>query len=240
VNTGIAEVPMGCSLRDLVYKVGGGLPKGMHFKAVQLGGPSGGCITAMHLDTPVTYEALTALGAIMGSGGAIVMSENTCMVDTARFFLDFIQDESCGKCVPCRIGTRRMLDILHRITGGRGTMQDLEDLEALSYNIRDCAMCGLGQTAPNPVLSTLKYFRQEYIDHIQNHRCAALVCSALVHYRIDPDKCKGCTMCKRNCPTGAILGEVRQTHMINESVCISCGVCAQNCKFGAISRYSGD
>ncbi len=240
VNTGIAEVPMGCSLRDLVYKVGGGLPKGMHFKAVQLGGPSGGCITAAHLDTPVTYEALTALGAIMGSGGAIVMSENTCMVDTARFFLDFIQDESCGKCVPCRIGTRRMLDILHRITGGRGTMQDLEDLEALSYNIRDCAMCGLGQTAPNPVLSTLKYFRQEYIDHIQNHRCAALVCSALVHYRIDPDKCKGCTMCKRNCPTGAILGEVRQTHMINESVCISCGVCAQNCKFGAISRYSGD
>lgn len=240
VNTGIAEVPMGCSLRDLIFKVGGGLPGGLRFKAVQLGGPSGGCITADYLDTPVTYEALTALGAIMGSGGAIVMSRNTCMVDTARFFLDFIQDESCGKCVPCRIGTKRMLEILHRITGGRGTMQDISDLEDLAMDIKDTAMCGLGQTAPNPVLSTLKYFRQEYIDHIQRHKCEAFVCAAMVKYRIDADKCRGCTLCKRNCPADAIAGEVRRPHSIDPAKCVSCGACASNCKFGAIEKYSGE
>ena len=176
----------------------------------------------------------------MGSGGAIVMSQNTCMVDTARFFLDFIQDESCGKCVPCRIGTKRMLEILHRITGGRGTMQDIGDLEDLAMDIKDTAMCGLGQTAPNPVLSTLKYFRQEYIDHIQRHKCEAFVCAAMVKYRIDADKCRGCTLCKRNCPADAIAGEVRRPHSIDPAKCVSCGACASNCKFGAIEKYSGE
>ena len=201
-----------------------------------MGGPSGGCITEKNLDTSVDYESLTALGAIMGSGGLIVMGENTCMVDTARFFMQFIQDESCGKCTPCRIGTKRMLEILERITQGKGTLQDLDTLEELSYTIKDTAMCGLGQTAPNPVLSTLANFRDEYEAHIVGKTCPAHICSALAKYYIDPEKCKGCTLCARNCPVQCISGKVKEPHVIDQDKCIKCGACMTNCKFGAVVK----
>ena len=236
VNTGIVEVPMGMSLRKLIYEIGGGITDGKNFKAAQMGGPSGGCITEKNLDTSVDYESLTALGAIMGSGGLIVMSEDTCMVDTARFFMQFIQDESCGKCTPCRIGTKRMLEILERITEGKGKLEDLDTLTELSNTIKDTAMCGLGQTAPNPVLSTLANFRDEYEAHITGKTCPAHVCAALAHYYIVPEKCKGCTLCARNCPVQCISGKVKEPHVIDQDKCIKCGACMTNCKFGAVVK----
>jgi len=236
VNTGIVEVPMGMTLRKLIYEIGGGITDGKNFKAAQMGGPSGGCITEKNLDTSVDYESLTALGAIMGSGGLIVMSEDTCMVDTARFFMQFIQDESCGKCTPCRIGTKRMLEILERITEGKGKLEDLDTLTELSNTIKDTAMCGLGQTAPNPVLSTLANFRDEYEAHITGKTCPAHVCAALAHYYIVPEKCKGCTLCARNCPVQCISGKVKEPHVIDQDKCIKCGACMANCKFGAVVK----
>ncbi|MBP5311572.1 MAG: SLBB domain-containing protein [Clostridia bacterium] len=236
INTGIVEVPMGTTLRKLVYEIGGGITDGKKFKAAQMGGPSGGCITEKNIDTSVDYESLTALGAIMGSGGLIVMDEDTCMVDTARFFMQFIQDESCGKCTPCRIGTKRMLETLERITLGKGELKDLDTLQELAATIKDTAMCGLGQTAPNPVLSTLANFREEYEAHIVDKICPAHICSALAKYYIDPVKCKGCTLCKRNCPVGCISGKAREIHVIDQDKCIRCGTCSSNCSFGAIIK----
>ena len=235
-NAGLVEVPMGTSLREIIYDIGGGCPNGKAFKAVQTGGPSGGCLPASMLDTPIDYDNLIAAGSMMGSGGMIVMDEDNCMVDIARFFLDFTVDESCGKCTPCRIGTRRMLEILNRIVSGKGEDGDIEKLEALASSIKATALCGLGQTAPNPVLSTIKQFRSEYEAHIYEKRCPAGVCQKLLQYVIDPAKCKGCTMCARVCPAGAISGSVKQPHSIDPAKCLKCGACMEKCKFGAISK----
>ncbi len=234
-NVGLIEVPMGTTLREIIYDIGGGVKGGKKFKAVQTGGPSGGCLTEKHLDIPIDYESLAAAGSMMGSGGMIVMDEDDCMVSVAKFFLEFTVGESCGKCTPCRIGNKRMLEILTRITDGRGKMEDIETLENLAKVIKDTALCGLGQTSPNPVLSTLTNFREEYIEHVQDHVCRAHKCKALLTYSINPDICKGCSLCARNCPAGAIHGEVRKPFVINPEKCIRCGMCLSRCKFGAIS-----
>ena len=235
-NTGLVEVPMGTTLREIVEEIGGGIPNGKKFKAAQTGGPSGGCIPAQYLDIPVDYDNLIEIGSMMGSGGLIVMDEDTCMVDIAKFFLEFTVDESCGKCTPCRIGTKRLYELLDKITKGKATMEDLDKLETLCYHIKENALCGLGQTAPNPVLSTLKYFRDEYIAHIQEKRCPAGVCKSLLTIQILPDKCRGCTLCARNCPTGAISGKVKEAHVIDPEKCVKCGVCIEKCRFGAIVK----
>ena len=235
-NTGLVEVPMGTTLREIVEEIGGGIPNGKKFKAAQTGGPSGGCIPAEHLDVPIDYDNLKEIGSTMGSGGLIVMDEDTCMVDIAKFFLEFTVDESCGKCTPCRIGTRRMLEILEKITKGQAEMEDLDKLEELCSHLQTSSLCALGQTAPNPVLSTLRYFRDEYIAHIVDKKCPAGVCKDLLHYRIDPDKCRGCTLCARTCPADAIIGRVKEVHMINPEKCVKCGACMEKCRFGAIYK----
>lgn len=235
VNTGLVEIPMGTTLRTVVEDIGGGVPNGKKFKAAQTGGPSGGCIPAEHFDIPIDYDNLISIGSMMGSGGMIVMDEDNCMVDIAKFFLEFTVDESCGKCTPCRIGTRRLLEYLNKITKGQATMQDLDDMEKLCYYIKDNALCGLGQTAPNPVLSTLRYFRDEYVSHIKDKKCPAGVCKALLSYEIT-DACKGCSLCSRKCPVNAISGEIKQKFNIDQTKCIKCGVCLSNCKFGAIIK----
>ncbi len=236
VNTGLVEIPMGTTLREIIYEIGGGIPGGKKFKAVQTGGPSGGCITAENLDTPIDYDNLIALGSMMGSGGMIVMDEDNCMVDVARFFLDFTKDESCGKCTPCRIGTKRLLETLEKITQGKGTLEDLDKLETLANEIKQTALCGLGQTAPNPVLSTLKHFRDEYVAHVVEKRCPSGVCKALLRYTILDDKCKKCGICAKNCPVGAISGKVKENFIIDQDKCVKCGVCMQKCPFKAIAR----
>jgi NADP-reducing hydrogenase subunit HndC len=235
-HTGLVEVPMGTTLRKIVDEIGGGIPNGKKFKAAQTGGPSGGCIPAEHFDVEIDYDNLIAIGSMMGSGGLIVMDEDTCMVDIAKFFLEFTVDESCGKCTPCRIGTRRLLEILEKITSGNGTMEDIDRLEELAQYIKDNSLCGLGQTAPNPVLSTLHFFRDEYIAHIKDKKCPAGVCKNLVTYKIVEDKCKGCTKCARNCPVGAISGTVKNPHVIDTAKCIKCGACIDNCPFKAIVK----
>ena len=235
-NTGLVEIPMGTTLREIIYDIGGGIPNGKKFKAAQTGGPSGGCIPASLIDTEIDYDNLTAIGCMMGSGGLIVMDEDNCMVDIAKFFLDFTIDESCGKCSPCRIGTKRMMEILEKITDGNGTLEDLDKLEELAYYIKENSLCGLGQTAPNPVLATLKFFREEYVAHVVDKKCPAGVCKSLLNYVIDADKCKGCTLCARKCPAGAIVGSVKNPHVIDTTKCIKCGACIDSCKFGAISK----
>ncbi len=234
-NTGLVEVPMGTTIRQIVFDIGGGVPEGTEFKAVQIGGPSGGCLPAKYLDLPVDYESVTRAGAIMGSGGLIVMDSSTCMVDIARYFLDFVQDESCGKCTPCRVGTKRMLEILERITQGQGRMEDLDLLEELALSIKDASLCGLGQTAPNPVLTTLRYFRDEYEAHVVEKRCPAGVCRALIEYVIDEESCTGCGACAKACPQDAISGEKKKPHFIDKQKCVRCGICISSCKFEAIN-----
>ena len=235
-NTGLVEVPMGTTLRTIVEDIGGGCPGGKKFKAAQTGGPSGGCIPASLIDTPIDYDSLMAIGSMMGSGGLIVMDEDNCMVDIAKFFLEFIIDESCGKCTPCRIGTKRLYDLLCKITDGRGTLEDIDTIEELCAHLQSSALCALGQSAPNPVLSTLNHFRDEYIAHVVEKRCPAGVCKNLLRFHIDPDKCKGCTLCARNCPAQAITGQLRAPHTIDPDKCVKCGACLENCKFGAISK----
>lgn len=235
-NTGLVEVPMGTTLREVIYEIGGGIPNGKAFKAAQTGGPSGGCIPAEHLDIPIDYDNLIAIGSMMGSGGLIVMDEDNCMVDIAKFFLQFTVDESCGKCTPCRIGTKRLYEMLEKITSGNATMEDLDKMEKLCYYIKNNSLCGLGQTAPNPVLSTLRYFKNEYIAHVQDKKCPAGVCQDLLTYKIIDLKCKGCTACARGCPVGAISGTVKQPHSIDSTKCIKCGACMAKCKFGAIIK----
>ena len=231
-NTGLVEVPMGTTLREVVEDIGGGVPGDHTFKAAQTGGP----IPASLIDTPIDYDNLIAIGSMMGSGGLIVMDETTCMVDIAKFFLEFTVDESCGKCTPCRVGTKRLLEILDKITSGKGTLEDIDKLEELCYYIKENSLCGLGQTAPNPVLSTLKYFRDEYVAHVTEHRCPAGACKALTNFHIEADKCRGCTLCARNCPVGAISGKVKEPHVIDTSKCIKCGVCMEKCKFNAVVK----
>lgn len=236
-NVGLVEIPMGTTLREIVEEIGGGIPNGKKFKAAQTGGPSGGCIPALHIDTPIDYDSLLALGSMMGSGGMIILDEDTCMVDIAKFYLEFTVDESCGKCTPCRVGTRRLLQFLDKITSGNGEMIDLEKIDELARHMQTSSLCALGQTAPNPVLSTMNYFKDEYIAHIKDKTCPAGVCKALMKYEIIPAKCKGCTLCARNCPVGAISGTVKQPHIIDQDKCIKCGLCMKNCKFGAIYTH---
>ncbi|MCH5156666.1 MAG: NADH-quinone oxidoreductase subunit NuoF [Clostridiales bacterium] len=235
-NTGLVEIPMGTTLKEIIYDIGGGIPNGKQFKAAQTGGPSGGCIPASLQDIPIDYESLSSIGSMMGSGGLIVLDEDNCMVDIAKFYLQFTVDESCGKCTPCRIGTRRLYEMLCKVTEGTATMEDLDKMEELCHYIKDNSLCGLGQSAPNPVLSTLKYFREEYVAHVKEHRCPAGVCKSLLKYVIDPDKCKGCTLCARNCPANAISGTVKEPHVIDTSKCVKCGVCASKCRFEAIKK----
>ena len=234
INTGLVEVPMGTTLREIVYDIGGGIPNNRDFKAAQTGGPSGGCIPKEHLDTPIDYESLKEIGSMMGSGGLIVMDDSKCMVNLAKFYLEFTVDESCGKCTPCRIGTKRMLEILEKICNGEGNLEDLRKLEELTITIPKTAICGLGQTAPNPVISTLKYFRDEYLEHIKYKKCRTGECKALAKIQIDPEKCRGCGICKKNCPVNAISGEVKMPHHIDEDICIKCGTCISKCPFKAI------
>ncbi len=236
MHTGLVEIPMGTTLREIIEEIGGGIPNGKKFKAAQTGGPSGGCIPARLIDTAVDYDNLIAMGCMMGSGGLIVMDEDTCMVDMAKFFLEFTVDESCGKCTPCRVGTKRLLEMLDKITRGNGTLEDLDRMEELCQYIKSNSLCGLGQTAPNPVLATLKFFREEYVAHVTEKRCPAGVCKHLLSFSIDADKCKGCTKCARNCPVGAISGAVRQPHVIDQAKCIKCGACISNCNFHAIEK----
>jgi len=235
-NTGLVEVPMGTTLRQIIYDIGGGIQNDLPFKAAQMGGPSGGCVPARFLDLPLDYDSVKEAGAIMGSGGLIVMDENTCMVDMARFFMDFVQEESCGKCPPCRIGTRHLRDVLVRICSGQGRESDLEELDQLSRDVKTGSLCGLGQTAPNPVLSTIRYFRDEYEAHIREHRCPAKVCRGLFRYEIDPETCTGCTVCAKNCPTDAISGERKGAHLIHQETCIACGLCFEKCPHAAIRK----
>ncbi|MBC8536148.1 NADH-quinone oxidoreductase subunit NuoF [Feifania hominis] len=235
-NTGLVEIPMGTTLRTIVEEIGGGCPNGKKFKAAQTGGPSGGCIPASLIDTKIDYDSLMAIGSMMGSGGLIVMDEDTCMVDIAKFFLEFTVDESCGKCAPCRIGTKRIYELLCKITDGKATMEDLDTLEELCHHVKENSLCGLGQTAPNPVLSTLHYFRDEYEAHVKEKRCPAGVCKHLLSFSIDPTKCIGCTLCAKNCPVGAITGELKKPHSIDQTKCVKCGVCESKCKFKAISK----
>ena len=235
-HTGLVEVPMGITLREIIFDIGGGILNDKKFKAVQIGGPSGGCLTEAHLDLPVSYESLTGAGAIMGSGGMVVMDEDNCMVDVAKFFLEFTQRESCGKCVPCREGTKHMLLLLEKITSGRGTMEDLTTLEQLADMVKEMSLCGLGQTAPNPVLTTLRYFRDEYEAHIRDKRCPSHACTALLRYEIDPDKCKRCGLCAKNCPVNCISGSRQEPYRIDQEKCIRCGTCFQKCPFGAIRK----
>ncbi|MBR1969202.1 MAG: NADH-quinone oxidoreductase subunit NuoF [Clostridia bacterium] len=235
-NTGLVEVPMGTTMREIVEEIGGGVPNGKKFKAAQTGGPSGGCIPASLIDTPIDYDSLISIGSMMGSGGLIVMDEDNCMVDIAKFFLEFTVDESCGKCSPCRIGTKRLLEILDKITKGNGTLEDLDRLELLCNNIKNASLCGLGQTAPNPVLSTLRYFRDEYVAHVVDKKCPAGVCKSLTNFEIIADKCKGCSACARKCPANAITGEIKKPFVIDKEKCIKCGACIETCKFGAIVK----